>query len=492
MLKTINKKFHTPVWLSILLIAVILLRLPSLFMPYSYGDEMIYLTLGQGIRHGVTLYSGIYDNKPPLLYIIAAIAGNLFLFKSILMIWNLLTIYFFWRLSETLLPKKDKLQIAATVVFAVLTSLPLLEGNVANAELFMLLPTIGAFLILFRSKKTNLNTFWAGVLFSLAALFKIPAAFEAPVIVVYWLITAGLKPKNIKNTVRKTFYLILGFIIPLGLSFVYFWFKGSFADYLSAAFLQNFGYLSSWRPQDNSLPFYQKNAPLLIRSAIVLVGSFILFWRRKKLDKVFIFVTLWLLFTLFAVTLSERPYPHYLIQAVPAVSFLFAYLIFANNNLQFVSLIPLALAMLVPIYFNYWYYPVTPYYEKFINLTSRKISKNEYLLSFSSETPRNYKIADYISKSTLPEDKIFVWGDDAKIYALSRRLPPTKYVADYHIVDHHAQSKVLTSLIRNPPKTIIVLPESQKFLGLDSFLNEKYLETINIDNAVVWRLSMVE
>jgi len=95
-------KLHTPVWLFILLVVVFILRIPSFFEPYSYGDEMIYLTLGEAIRQGVPLYLGVHDNKPPLLYILAAISGRLFWFKAILAIWHLITVFIFWKLSEVL------------------------------------------------------------------------------------------------------------------------------------------------------------------------------------------------------------------------------------------------------------------------------------------------------------------------------------------------------------------------------------------------------
>ena len=103
-LKKILTKCHTPKWLFILLLIVLILRIPSFFEPYSYGDEMIYLTLGEGMRQGVPLYSGIHDNKPPLLYIIAAVSGSLFWFRAILAIWHLITVYLFWKLTCTLFP----------------------------------------------------------------------------------------------------------------------------------------------------------------------------------------------------------------------------------------------------------------------------------------------------------------------------------------------------------------------------------------------------
>ena len=61
-------------WLGILLFITLILRIPSFFEPYFYGDEMIYLSIGQGIRKGLDLYTQIFDNKPPLIYLTAAIA----------------------------------------------------------------------------------------------------------------------------------------------------------------------------------------------------------------------------------------------------------------------------------------------------------------------------------------------------------------------------------------------------------------------------------
>lgn len=152
-LKIINKKLHTPTWLFLLMFVVLILRIPSFFEPYSYGDEMIYLSLGEAVRQGVPLYKSIHDNKPPLLYIMAALSGSLFWFKAILAIWNLLTIFVFWKLSQRLFPKKIKLQKIATVLLGLLTTLPFLEGNIANAELFMIGPTILAFYLLLGKKK---------------------------------------------------------------------------------------------------------------------------------------------------------------------------------------------------------------------------------------------------------------------------------------------------------------------------------------------------
>jgi len=281
-LNRLNDRLHTPTWLFYILIIVLIFRIPSFFEPYSYGDEMIYLALGNAMRLGVPLYSGIHDNKPPLLYLTAGISGSLFWFKAILALWNLITIFLFWKLVEKLFPKNARLQKIATIIFAILTTIPLLEGNIANAELFMIGLTIGGFLILLKTKLNFKHLFFAGTLFSLAVLFKVPSAFDVFSILFLWLILAKPKVKNFKKIIRDTIFLGVGFITPIAITFVWYTANGAFSQYLIAAFLQNVGYLSSWRPSDVQEPFLTKNGPLLLRAAVVLFGFVFLFWGRKK------------------------------------------------------------------------------------------------------------------------------------------------------------------------------------------------------------------
>jgi len=496
----LNDKLHTPTWLFILLIIVFILRIPSFFEPYSYGDEMIYLTLGEAIRRGIPLYSGIHDNKPPLLYILAAIAGSLFWFKAILAIWSLVTIFLFWKLSiamfpsgpETLKgrrPKKESLQKISTIIFALLITIPLLEGNIINAELFMIAPTIIAFLIILTRELNFKNIFTAGLFFSFATLFKIPAIFDIPAVIILWLVI----PKKyslvtLKKIGLRVIYLGLGFIIPIALTFVWYTLRGAFKEYLIAAYLQNVGYLSSFRPGDVAKPFLERNGPLLLRFGIASLGLLIMFLKRRKLSPQFIFITSWLLMTLFAVTLSERPYPHYLIQSVGPISLLLGILFTLRNIEQLLVILPLTLTLYVPVYYRFWHYPTLPYYTRFVNFALGKITKDQYLSTFGGQVQRNYKIANYILSLTKPEEKVFIWGDSSPIYALSRRLPPGKYVADYHIKDFSNLVEVMNNLRNSPPVLIVILPNSNPFSDLIIFLRNNYGLVEIIDSAQIWKL----
>ncbi len=486
----------TPLWLEIFFAIILILRIPSFFEPYYYGDEMIYLALGEGIRQGIPLYLGLHDNKPPLLYLTAAIAGNLFILKVILAFWNLLTVYAFWKLVSHLFPNKPRLQNISTIIFGLLTTLPLLEGNTVNAELFMIGPIIFAFWILLSKPNTIKNLLISGMLFSFGSLYKIPAAFDILGIIAFWIIyPAGarfsymkFKWQSIKEFLLKSIYLSIGFMLPIGLTFVWYYLAGSFKEYLIAAYLQNFGYVSSWRASNYpQIPFLVKNAPLLIRAGIMFLGFGSLWLLKTKLSKNFIFLSAWLLATLFAVTLSERPYPHYLIQSVAPISILLGMIFTLKTIEQSLTILPLTLAFFVPFYYKFWYYPTISYYQRFISFATKNISKNEYFNSFSTNINSNYKIADFIAKSSYKEDKVFVWSNDSSaIYSLSRRLPPTKYVADYHFLDFSNSLETINVLSQTKPKFIVITSNSFPFPELNNFVNENYYIISAVNETQIW------
>lgn len=491
MAKSLLKKFinfcHIPYWLFFVLVLILIARIPSFFEPFSYGDEMIYLTLGNAAQKGLVFYRDIHDNKPPFLYYLAAVSGNVFFFRAILGFWMLVTTVLFWRLVKKLQPKNTLFQKIAIAVFAVLTTIPLLEGQIANAELFMLMPTIIGFSILLEKQLNLRKIFLAGNMFGLAALFKIPAAFDLGAIILFWTVLIK-KPKQVKSFFLNTAVLLAGFVLPVALSLFWYYLRGAFSEYLKAAFLQNIGYLSSWRPDDVAEPFLTRNAPLLIRAGVVLIGFIIIWIKHRNLNKTLIFASLWTLTALFAATLSERPYPHYLIQVVPALSLLLAFLFSYPQRQQVLALIPLTLIFTVPLVYKFWYYPSFPYYERFFLFATGQISKEEYFSRFDSSVNRNYKIAKFITESSYPDERIFVWGSNASIYALSRRLPPIKYTTDYHINDFWNQEDLIKKLFQNPPAFIIIQPNSKGFQQLNTLLNQRYFLINTVDNATIWRL----
>jgi hypothetical protein len=481
-------------WFALLLIFLIL-RIPSLFEPYWYGDEGIYLVLGQAIRKGVTLYSHIHDNKPPTLYYLAAISQTVFGFRFLLMLFMAPAIYFFNKLSRLFFA--DKTSKIATFIFLILTSIPFFEGNMANAEIFMLLPTIlGVYLFFKQSSSHGFNHFsfksliLSGLLLGFAFTIKIPVAVEFGFLCLWILIDDFKSFKKIFSNINHVFIFGIAFFLPIILWALYFYFKGAFSQFLFASLLQNFGYVSSWSTgtQTSSIG----SGGLVTRFIFLLIAwaLIFLFKTKKIISSKFSFLLFWFSATIFGTLLSGRPYPHYLIQVLPPLTLIIIQLFnFKDKKNQLISLVSFLLFILIIFKFQFYFYPVLKYYGNFYSYAVGQKSVYDYRSYFGSDVNSNYQIAQFVKTNTTQKDKIFVWGDQPFIYALSNRLPSSKYTVAYHIVDFNGYQITMDSIKADLPKFIVYYKMSGRpFPELDSFIKNYYFASKTVDSTIIFQL----
>lgn len=465
----------------------LILRLPSLFEPYWYGDEGIYLTIGMALRKGFLLYRDVFDNKPPLFYLLPLVAnGSLFWFRFLLMTSVLTTIYFFYRLTKKLLFEKEILAKVVTIIFAVLTTIRLLEGNIANAEIFILLPTILGLFLVFSNHKEKLSQFFmAGLILGLGFLLKPPALFDFLALMVF---SVFFSQKKIVKIGRKEIVLVLGYLLPFTLSCLYFWFKGILGLFLNSCIVQTIGYLSSWKTGSHAFSLISLlKTDLAIKGFIVVFLLFFLWITRKKLSSVAVFIFIWLPFSLFGATLSGRPYSHYLIQVVPPLTLLIGLLCLKKKKAVIIIASFLILLLGLTVYrYRFWYYPTISYYQNFTQFVLGQKTQNNYFSYFGKNVPTLYQLGQIINSSSLPQEKIFVWADEPSIYALSRRLPATPYLVAYHILDLHQEEKVITKLNKEKPKLIIVDEKIKIPSSLVIFIQNNYFEIESVDNFTIY------
>lgn len=482
-------------WLLLILALTFIFRLPSLFEPHRYADEDIYFALGMAMRRGLNFYKDIHDNKPPLIYVLAGLAGSVFLLRLILLVWHGVNIFLFYFLAKEIFPKKKKwLILGTTAFFSFLTTIPAFEGNIANGEIFMIMPaTAGAYLLWKNRKKTKgAQFFWAGILFALAFLFKVPIMFDLAGIMLFLLLFVRVRPLRsdrqkrvgpFRNLIFPVPWLTLfGFFLPIGLITVYYALIGAFRPFFYSALFQNIGYLSSW--EGAAKPIWQGG--LFQRGIILLVITFVLFCIKKCLRVESLFVSLWFLFSLFGVLLSSRPYPHYLIEvAVPFV--LLAGLVLTSRKfIERAALVIIgSLAFVSFFYFKFWYYESLPYYQNFISFALKKKSQEKYFDFFGSVN-RNYQVGKFIKERTTRNDKIFVWGTQPAIYVVSGRLPVGRYTVSYHIADFNAWDETISALLKEQPSFIVKMADEEKFFErLDSFLATNYILVKTVDEAAI-------
>jgi len=460
--------------LLILFGILFLLRLPSLFEPYWYGDEGIYLTLGLALRKGLVFYRDIHDNKPPLLYIIAAIAGSQFWFRFILLVWNGFNVYLIYKFAKKIFIK-EIFAFFAGIIFIILSLV--LEGNIANGEIFMIMPVTLAMLVLLKPLKLK-NYFLAGILFSLGFLFKVPAVMSAVAAGIYLLF---FNFKNIKNIIS----LIIGFLLLPMLTYIYYSFHGAGKIFLVAAFSQNTAYVSSWGGSWGG-SLFSLHSGLMQRGLILVIFLLILFIFRKKIKPVLSLLIIWFFCDLFGALLSARPYPHYLIQIVPSLSLLLVYAIFSKKFLEKVAVV-LVISVLAFsfIVFKFWRYPIFSYYQNFWEFSLGKKSQNAYYSFFDKRVPSTYKISAWIKLLSKPEDRIYIWGDEPFIYALSERLPPGRFTVSYHVVDFKGWDEEMNAINHNKPRIIVVFP-GRKFEALSVLISKDYVTITTVENAKLY------
>lgn len=79
-----------------------------------------------------------------------------------------------------------------------------------------------------------------------------------------------------------------------------------------------------------------------------------------------------------------------------------------------------------------------------------------------------------------------MWDPDSTIvYALSRRLPPIKYVVPYHVNDYSSINDVAKQISESLPKFIITT-SNQPFAEIRPTLLNHYILIAQVENADIW------
>jgi len=495
--------------LLVLMVLIILLRLPNFFEPYWYGDEAIYLTLGNALKNGEKLYTTIIDHKTPLIYYLA-MTPNQFYFRILNLMWMLFTTSFFFIFAKKLF-KKERWAFLASLILVVLTTLPWLEGNIPNGELFVMgFVMFGA--VLFSKSSIFLNFFKkepvinkalsdgiillaAGFTMGLGILTKVPALLDvAGFLSIFWLILVAVffdVKSNLKQLKKIVLYLLnrglffgIGLLLPIIFSVIYFVIKGQGQDYLDYGLLYNLRYSQSW-PLDlgNSLINF---AFSMTGKTIILFTIFILIsLNHDKLKKRFQFIALYFVFTLYSVLLSSRPYPHYFIQMVPALALLIVDSIITLKEIKKKKLLNTAKTLIiggglllltayVMLSLNFRPYSSVKYYKQFYKYATLQISQEEYENSFDTLVAENRRVSKLIKEMGIK--KMFIWGTNPLLYAQSKTIPTSRFTVSFHIKDFNDQDRTFTQIEKESPKLVIVMKnEQERFPKLEEYLENYYL-----------------
>jgi len=498
--------------LILVLVCLILLRVPNFFEPYWYGDEAIYLTIGNAMNNGARLYTDIVDHKTPLIYYLARVPDQIS-FRWLNLGWMLVTTGLFYYLALQLF-KKPWLATLSSSFFMVLTTVPWLEGNIPNGELFVLGFVMLGLVSFTRTQlwrdflATNLKPknlakfdqliwfFVSGITIGLGILTKVPAILDlGTVLLIFWFFLvsqiasrAALNLKSFWTTFKPVLTagvsFLTGVFTPLVASVGYFVSQGTGADYLQFGLLYNLHYTQTWKQDYGSAflnwAFTLPGKVVLLAVAILLISVLI-----KKLKPSLQFGLGWFAAALFALLLSNRPYPHYFIQLVPAAALLIG--IWFESLSQILTekaWLKTALGLIIPV-LAFWLviaimfklqaglYDTKAYYLKFCKLAAGQITRANYNHSFDSLVAENEVVASDLE--LIKPHKMFIWGTNPTLYAQTKIVPANRFTVAFHIQDLKVYDQTLIEIKQAEPEVIIIMNnEANSFPDLSDYVKANY------------------
>lgn len=484
-LKAVKKHY---VLLGGILLLTFLLRLPSLFEPFWYGDEGIFAAVAQNLNQGGVLYQTAWDNKPPLIYLtyqaIFGIFGvSMFWLRMVTLVVVLITAVLIYEIGCQILTRKRAL--VATLIFGFLTSLRVIEGNLALTEIFMILPISGAMLLAIKRNFDEAALFGSGLLLAIASLYKQVGILEAAALGIFLFLIS----KNFGEFFKKGIFLAGGFAIPVVLVVFYFASKNLLGDFIFASYTYYQIYLGE-SPRHAALVNVFKYVPIV---AAIFYG--LLLKKQKRVGQ-FHLLWLWSALAFLGSYFSGRAYGHYLVQAVPALALLAAAaavpLRLDKVKIAFALGFFLPLLVLTKVLFTDFLtagnIDQIAWWRNFVDMSLGNKSVDAYNNYFDGNVNSIMALADFFRSQDGTGTTAYIWGDYPWLYAISDLQNPVRYVTSFHVFGvPEGKEEVIGNLTDKAPDFIIKPPVTiGHFEQLERLLAANYTLLFKVNGSQVF------
>jgi 4-amino-4-deoxy-L-arabinose transferase-like glycosyltransferase len=407
-----------------LILLTVLIRLPALVHPSAIDDETVYSVVAHEMLEGGLPYRDAIERKPPLLFwtyaLVFRVAGkyNWPALHAVGIAWVLLTMAGLYLIGYRLFDRRTGL--VAALLYSVYQ--PWLEWRTLafNGEVLMNLPLVwGAALALRRSGSAHRpELLAAGSLFSLAFLLKQPAAIAAVPFGLYLLLPRYRADRGLalRHSLAHGLLFAAGFVGILGLAAIILREQGILREAVFWTITHHAPAYVDWRTALLTLPSFLVICAPLIKGgwwagrAAGPAGD--PFWGRWPAE--LRAVSWWVAASAVGAGAGLRFYSHYYIQLIPPLALLAAPY---GAGLLSGSIRPPA-AVFQAQFLRRWI-AVTVlglFALHAIGLRSR--------LGWSDA-------ASHVRTNSLPDDRIFIWGQSAGMYLSAERRPASRYIMTF-------------------------------------------------------------
>ncbi len=459
----------------LVVLLTMLIRFGLLSVPLE-RDEGEYAYGGQLILQGVLPYQQIYNMKLPGIY--AAYAGLMTVFGQThtgihlgLMFINAATIVLVFLLARQLYDPIAGLGAAAA--FAVMSLLPSVQGIFANAEHFVILFSVGGLWVLVKAldEERQWLLLISGLMLGSGFLMKQHGAAFILFGGLY-VLTAQfrIRPVPWRHLVYKTGLIMLGALVPYGITCLVFVLSGTFDKFWFWTFKYAKAYAAvaplsvDWQLFKDPALFIIQSAPLIW--LMVLLGLLTLVLddhARRRL----IFVGLFFVCSVVAISPGFYFRPHYFILLLPASAVLagISINVLVNKLLsQRPRLVKYGLSLLLTGICVAG--TVYQHRQLLFNMTPFQLSRTVYGLN---PFPETLEIAQFIRANTNENDRIAVLGSEPQIYFYAGRRSASGYVYMYALMENHdyalrMQKEMIQEIENAQPKFIVFVNVATSWL----------------------------
>jgi hypothetical protein len=455
-------------------------RIPSLFDKLWYLDENIYMSVGYGMAKGQLLYDGVWDNKPPLIYLIYALSYlvggvqiQLTRILGMLLGWSM--IIGVYKYIKDIFGYSNKIGYFGAFLMMILLTYGW-ETYIFNGEILFEPFILWGSYFLFSKTLVNNKNLITGVLFSLAAFTKIHAIIIILVLLTVWYALELFKSSKLSNNRFYDCLKIFGIItIPYFTLYTCYLFLGKLdilnyslfgfgKNYISYSHPVFFGYEIDWLSGN------------IYRGFLLLISLFttIYLYYKSSIQKPTLIAISWVLVATYVAFLSQRAYPHYLISIfTPFVLLVSVYVSKIKSDIpisqKITSLVSFILFLqIILLSFNQGK-PIDHYggYQEYLKrkdtiLSGNFIKNDEYHRSFNTwQYKKTDTIKDLVLQYSEPEDYIYIVSNTSEVYPLTGRKTAYRQVTDFQY-DQPIQ-KVVEDLFLQKPSVIILDSESTSY-----------------------------
>jgi len=445
---------------------VLALRAPLMDLPLE-RDEGDYAYIAWRLAHGEVPYLDWFDQKPPGVFAAYRVAFGL-LGDSVLAIRiaaalfsALASIALFFVVRPLLGPLAATL---AAILLGFLSADPMIQGPIANTELFML-PGIVAAAALFLHVVSNERTPIAacialGVSLGVATAFKQVAAVNIPFfLLAFALCVRG--PGRWRRLAAFTGWLGVGGLLVWGPILIWFQQRGGLAAALDAVLLHNLSYASAlplsrrWA----NLVFYGGRFAPSHGAAWILAGVGLALLARRRDRFPALFLGGWALVNAVGVSASGQYFPHYFQQMLPAVASLAAATLAVEPASPGPSRVRVALVSALALL------PLALAAPRFWALPPAEAMQTIYPDDAFQNMPA---LAREIASVSEPQDTVFVFGTEPELLFYARRVSASRYHFLFPLFGPYRdalerQRGVAAEVTRAQPAVLVWIPNAVFF-----------------------------